>query len=90
LFRYEASEKSRFLDGAIFGFARGTDPLILVLFEARRTGDGHRWHYGFARMATGALTAKYGEKEVFSVEKYDPQDQKKTFLYLSRQPIPKE
>ena len=91
LFRFETKDDAKSLDGAIFGFARGTAPLGLLLLEAFKSGDGYRWNYAFARMGTGKLTATYSEKEIFSVGKFDYRgDLKQTFLYLARQPVPKE
>jgi hypothetical protein len=94
LFRYETGDNPNCLDGAIFAFSITTAPPAILLFEARKTGAGHKWHYAFARMATGAVVAKCGEKEVFSVEKYnfskDANNAQKTFLLLPRQPVPKE
>jgi hypothetical protein len=91
LFRIEANDDTKCLDGALFAFANGTAPLGLLLLEARRTGAGQRWHYAFARMGSGAVTAKYGDKEIFSVERYDfSRDPKQTFLPLNRQSVPKE
>jgi hypothetical protein len=91
LFRYECKDDKKCLDGALFGFAQGTDPQGLLLFEARRDGDGYKWYGAFARMATGAVTGRQGDKEIYSVEKYDfRRDPKQTFLMLVKQPIPKE
>jgi hypothetical protein len=94
LYRYETGNDPNCLDGAIFAFAITTAPPAILLFEARKVGESHKWHYAFARMATGATVAKIGEKEVFSVEKYDfrkdAKNENKTFLLLPRQPVPKE
>lgn len=91
LFRFETGDGMQGPDGALFGFAEGTDPVALLLIEARRTEDGDRWHYAFARMTSWAVTATYGEKEVYSVGKYDfGRDANGTFLPLFRQPVPKE
>jgi hypothetical protein len=91
LFRYEASDDKQCLDGAIFAFSNGTDPQGLLLFEARKSGESYRYSYAFAKMASGAVIAKYGEKEIYSAEKYDfSRDPKKTFLLLPKQPAPKE
>lgn len=91
LLRVEADEKTKCSDGALFAFAEGTAPLGLLLLEARRTGAGLRWYYAFTRMGSGAVTAKYEDKEIFSVERYDfSRDPKQTFLQLHRQPVPKE
>jgi len=59
--------------------------------ESRRTKEGQKWHYAFASMVSGPVTAKYDDKEVFSLEKnYDRSDPKKPYLQLHRQPVPKE
>jgi hypothetical protein len=91
LLHVQADDETKCSDGALFAFANGTAPLGLLLLEARRTGAGRRWHYAFTRMGSGAVTAKYDDKEIFSVEKYDfSRDPKQTFLQLDRQPVPKE
>ena len=54
LFRYETSRPER-LDGALFTFVEGTDPEVLLLFEARPVGGTLTWHYGFARMSGRGL-----------------------------------
>jgi hypothetical protein len=90
LFRFEAGDDRKCLDGAIFGFSQGTAPMGLLLFEARQKGESYQWHYALARMAGGEVTAKYDMKEVFSVQKSDGQDPKKTFFILRGQLVPKE
>jgi hypothetical protein len=91
LLRVEADDQTMCSDGALFAFANGTAPLGLLLLEARRTGAGNRWHFAFTRMGSGAVTARYDDKEIFSVERYDfSRNPKQTFLQLHRQPVPKE
>ena len=68
LVRY-AGDGRRPLDGAIFAFVRATAPDVLLLLEARATGDSEaKWHYALARMHCGALTMEYQHREVWSVE----------------------
>jgi hypothetical protein len=91
MFRLDAGEEAKILDGALFGFAQGTAPMAFVLFEARLKGEGHRWYYAFSRLATGAVTARFGDKEIYSVARYDfRRDPQQTFLQMHRQPVPKE
>jgi hypothetical protein len=91
LFRHEANAEAKRLDGAMFGFAQSTAPMGFLLFEARRDGESYRYYYAFARLSTQSMTARLGDKEIYSVEKYDyKRDPTKTFLQLSTQPIPKE
>jgi hypothetical protein len=89
LFRFDTGDPPQRPDGALFGFAEGTDPVALLLLEAQRTGEGARWHYALARITTWAVTTSYGGREIYSADKYDfRQDPKGTFLQLPRQPVP--
>jgi hypothetical protein len=91
LLRFEKSDDPQYLDWALFAFANGTDPQGLLLIEARRTEGSRRYYYAFAKMASGAVHARYDDKEIFTSEKYDfSRDPKRTFLLLPRQPIPNE
>jgi hypothetical protein len=90
LFRYETDEKER-ADGSVFGFVQSTAPVVLLILESRPTKDGQRWHYACASLVSGPVTAKYGDKEVFSLEKnYARNDPKNPYLQLHRLPVPKE
>jgi hypothetical protein len=90
LFRYETTDDSR-ADGAMFTFVQSTAPIGLLLIESRKTKEGYGWHYAFASMVTGPVTARYSEKEVFSHEKdYVQRDPKLPYLQLHNQPVPKE
>lgn len=90
LFRYETGDSQESSpDGALFGFAEGTDPAGLLMLETRRTKDGDLWHYAFTKISTFAVTAELGGKEIYSVGKYNfRQNPKETFLALPRQPVP--
>ena len=91
LYRYEQSNDPQRFDGALFAFVQGTDPQGLLVVEARGEGAKQRWHYGIARMASGSVTARLGDREVFSVGKYDfSRDPRKTFLTLHQQPVPEK
>jgi hypothetical protein len=54
------------IDGAVFAFVVGTDPEMLLLFEARRNDAGFAWHYGLAPMTSFALKASLSGKQVWS------------------------
>ena len=72
LYRYELDGKGAVIDGAIFAFAQGTDPEVLLLLETHRTAEGgRRWEYAFARFHYVSLWAFHDGKEVWSVEE-DP------------------
>lgn len=52
VYRYGSADEP-VADGAVFAFAKGTNPEILVLIEARTADDGkRRWHYAPARMSS--------------------------------------
>jgi hypothetical protein len=90
LHRYETTDDAR-ADGAVFGFAQSTAPAVLLLFETRKVRDTTRWHYAFASLVTGPVTAKHGETEVFSSTKdYTRRDRKLPYLQLHNQPVPPE
>ena len=65
----------------------GTNTILL----SRPTRDGRRWHFAFASLVGGPVTAKHGDKEVFSIEKnYFQKDTTRPYLRLDRVPVPKE
>jgi hypothetical protein len=66
LFRY--ADSGNVADGAVFAFARATDPDVILLLEARTDGENPRWEYALARMHVGALKASYRDVEVWSVD----------------------
>jgi hypothetical protein len=68
LVRYAGDEQHP-VDGAVFAFARATDPDVLLLLEARAaSGKDLKWHYALARMHCGALSMNHRAKEIWSVE----------------------
>lgn len=90
LLRYETDDKHR-ADGALFGYAQGTAPVGLLLIESRQTQEGHRWHYAYASLVADQLTARYLDKEVFSLDrKYNELDPTQTLIMFPWLPVPKE
>jgi len=68
VYRYSA-ETSGIQDGAIFVFAQGTNPEVLVLIEAGKTANGGwEWRRGFAPMSSFQLRVRQGETVVFEQE----------------------
>jgi hypothetical protein len=89
LYRYETEDPKA--DGAVFGFVQSTSPVSLLLLESRSTTDGLRWQYAYVSLVSGPVTAKYGDKEIASIEKdYSQGDRTKPYLQLHGQPVPKE
>jgi hypothetical protein len=49
LYRYN-DDRGDLVDGAVFCFAQGTNPDVIVVLEARREDNDLVWQYGLARM----------------------------------------
>jgi eukaryotic-like serine/threonine-protein kinase len=62
-----ADAGSGLLDGAIFVFAHGSNPEIVVLIEARGEGKSDaKWHYGFARLSAAGLSVSLAGRDVWT------------------------
>lgn len=83
IYRYK-TDADGIVDGAVFAFVQGTDPEVLLVLEARRNDGDTRWEYGFARMSSGSLKARYRGEVVWSVSAWDwepdPNDPYITFV----------
>lgn len=65
LYRYDPLPAG-VLDGAIYSFAYGTDPEVLVLLEARQEPDGsNAWYYAFAPATSSSVRGFIDAKEVW-------------------------
>jgi hypothetical protein len=58
------SPKSEVIDGACFLLAQSTDPKVVVLLEARQSGDKSGWFYALARLNQHAYVVSYDDKDV--------------------------
>ncbi|HEV3344022.1 MAG TPA: hypothetical protein VG125_26850 [Pirellulales bacterium] len=67
LYRYALDQTDKVLDGALFALTQGTDPEVLLLIEATRTGGGYEWQYCCGRFSDYSLQVRYEGKEVWSV-----------------------
>jgi hypothetical protein len=66
LARY-ADAKRQIVDGAIFAFASGTNPEVLLILEAhQRNDDDTAWQFGLIHMTGEAVAAQLDGKEVWS------------------------
>ena len=65
LYRYSAP-KAGVRDGALFSYALGTDPEVLLLIEAQQEGDAETWKVAFARLTGFACRATLDDKEFWS------------------------
>jgi len=55
IYRYEGKLPPGVLDGAMFSFAQGTDPELLLLLEARTADGPSPWHFAFAPSTSGRV-----------------------------------
>lgn len=54
------------VDGALFIYANGTNPEILLMIEARRTGDGPpQWSFAAAPLSHAEVILKVGARDVW-------------------------
>jgi hypothetical protein len=62
-----ADRASGVVDGAMFIYANGTNPEVILLIEARRQGDGSaKWFYAAAPLTTAAPTLMLDRKDVWT------------------------
>jgi hypothetical protein len=61
---FKPMEGSQVIDGACFLLAQSTDPKVVLLLEARQTGDKSQWFYALARLNQHAYVVYYDDKEV--------------------------
>ena len=72
LYRY-TDEGAGVVDGAIFAFANGTNPEVLLILEARADKDATlRWQYSLAQMTGGEVSVELDGKEVWRQREADP------------------
>jgi hypothetical protein len=68
LYRY-ASPKQGVTDGALFAFARGTDPEVFLMIEARKVEEGLEWQSALARFVGHAsLRVLHDDREIWQVD----------------------
>jgi hypothetical protein len=66
-------EKNGVLDGALFVFANGTNPEVLLVLEARADKEGKRaWHYGLGRLGGARMDVELDGKLVWEVQTGQP------------------
>ena len=80
VFRYdvkvETSTPRDWLDGALFTFVwtTGTDAEVLLVIEARKHENEHRWHYAPVRLTNREVVLKHGEEQVWNVPAHAEQE----------------
>ncbi len=61
-------------DGAVFAFANGTNPEVLLILEVHRpaTDKAAEWTYAFGQMTGGEVYANLDDREVWTRGEADP------------------
>lgn len=65
------SPANHVVDGALFAFARGTDPEAILMLEVRDKGGKPQLFFALARSNFLPLSARYDGEEVWKVERLD-------------------
>jgi hypothetical protein len=72
LHRYQDTDAG-IVDGAIVSFVNGTNPEVLLVLEARKTGTGAaEWQFGLVQMTGEAVFAELDGKEIWTRGEADP------------------
>jgi hypothetical protein len=87
LYRYDPKEGS-VIDGAVFAFAMGTDPEVLLLLEAVKEGDAEKWQYAFARRTSGELEGRFQDKVVWKAARFPAQSDPRLPHFTRGTPLP--
>jgi hypothetical protein len=65
LLRYDTTETATSLGGALFAFCQQTDPEVLLLIEARKSGAEYRWEYAIAGFSDMDLYVQMDGKAIW-------------------------
>lgn len=60
------------IDGAVFVFANGTNPEVVLLLEAYEEEGQRQWQYGLARLGHAEMHVELDDVEVWTVPRVDP------------------
>lgn len=60
------------IDGAVFAYANGTNPEVVLLLEVAEADGERRWQYGFARLGHAEMHVELDDAEVWTVPRVDP------------------
>lgn len=89
LYRYEPSTEGT-LDGAVFAFAMGVDPELLLLLEAVSDSSGPHWEYAFVRRTSGELQGRLDQSVVWTAERFPRGDDPHGLLRGVTRPLPED
>jgi len=85
-YRYKP-EDPKLLDGAVFGFVKGTDPEAVLVIEAVVVKDKPQYEYFFARQTSGALEARHKGQVVWTAEKHPYRQEPQQPSFNARMPL---
>jgi hypothetical protein len=88
LVRY-ADDAAGVRDGAIFAFANGTNPEVLLVLEAHGEQDASpQWRCSFAQMTGGAVVVEHDGREIWKRGEADPPAVRESYVngWLAAQP----
>ena len=81
LYRYKTDEVT---DGALLAFTQGTGPDVILMMEARTSGDQPKWHYGLGSIGIFQVEVFYDGAPVWSEPRRTAAGTKPTDLYDGR------
>jgi hypothetical protein len=80
LYRYADADQG-VIDGAIFAFASGTNPEVLLVLEAHQAqGKTAQWRYGLVQLAGAEVVVHLDGKPVWQRENADPPAVRDTYV----------
>lgn len=89
LYRYEVKD-GPVIDGAVFAFAMGTDPEVLLLLEAVQQDGKASWQYACARRTSGMLEARLDDNVVWEADRFPTQHDSRLPHFTIGTPLPPE
>ena len=69
--RYE-NQETNVIDGALFGFAAGASPQLILVIEARQSKSGPRWEYDLAPRNSTEYHVWHKDRKVWSLPQLAP------------------
>jgi hypothetical protein len=66
LHRYQDTDAG-LVDGALFGFAKGTNPEVLLVVEARSVDGRAAWYYALTRMTERECFARHNDEDIWTL-----------------------
>ncbi len=87
MMRYTSPEAGG-IDGAIFGFAQGTNPEAVVLVEAVRGKEGNEWQSAPARLSGYAIRGSFDGAKILDTPRVNVTRDNETYRYVAERLSP--